>query len=450
MKLTKITLTLSFFLFSALVAFSQKGVEDGSKWGHGEDSIRCIRNYSLYLEYYKQKNYEDALPYWRIVAMECPKATKNIYLHGANMYKFYIVEAMNNNDTELKNALVDSLLKVYDQRIQYYPGDKGRVLGYKANDILTFKENDVECLKRAYGFSSEGLDIQEARASKVDIATFMKLTLDLFNSNQMSKTEVVENYALSVDILDAQILNNPEDEELDALKESIGANFANSGAADCEALVQLFTPQFEEQPDNVDILKKISYWLNSTGCTDTELYKNTTIALNMVEPSPTLAYHIAQLYNKEKRYQDAVEFYYQAIEQETDPLVRSRYRVELGYIIYSEYNDPLQAKQIAMKAIADNPDSGQPHMLLGNIYAGTKNFGEDELANKAVFWAAVDQFVTAKSKDSELADMANEKIRLYSQYFPDTETAFFYGFKEGDSYSLGGWINVTTTVRIRQ
>jgi tetratricopeptide (TPR) repeat protein len=175
-----------------------------------------------------------------------------------------------------------------------------------------------------------------------------------------------------------------------------------------------------------------------------------TIALNMVEPTPTLAYHIAQQFNKQQRYQEAVKYYNQAIEQETDPLVRYRYRVELGYIIYSDFNDPIKAKQIAMKAIQDNPNSGQPHMLLGNIYAGTKDFGEDELANDAVFWAAVDQYTIAKNKDPELAEMANEKIRLYSQYFPDTETAFFYGFKEGDTYKLGGWIDETTTVRFRQ
>ena len=66
MKLLKISLTIAAFMVSVLSGLSQKGIEDGSRWGKGEDSIRCIRNYSLYREYYKQKIYKDAFPYWRI------------------------------------------------------------------------------------------------------------------------------------------------------------------------------------------------------------------------------------------------------------------------------------------------------------------------------------------------------------------------------------------------
>ena len=47
-------------------AFAQKGVEDGSKYGHGEDSIRCIQNLSLYQTYAKQGDYATALEFWTI------------------------------------------------------------------------------------------------------------------------------------------------------------------------------------------------------------------------------------------------------------------------------------------------------------------------------------------------------------------------------------------------
>lgn len=33
--------------------FAQKGVEDGSRFGHGEDSLRCLQNISIYSEYVK-------------------------------------------------------------------------------------------------------------------------------------------------------------------------------------------------------------------------------------------------------------------------------------------------------------------------------------------------------------------------------------------------------------
>ncbi len=77
---------LTAILISTITfVFGQKGVEDGSRYGHGEDSIRCIKNLSLYREYVKQKNYEPALESWKIVYRECPKASWYIYIVGISM-----------------------------------------------------------------------------------------------------------------------------------------------------------------------------------------------------------------------------------------------------------------------------------------------------------------------------------------------------------------------------
>ncbi len=449
MKTAKFSLTIVILALAVFAGHSQKGFVDGSKYGHGEDSVQCIRNYSLYSEYYKQKNYEDALPYWRLVFNDCPKASKNIYQHGANMYKFYIIHASKINNMELKHALIDTLMQVYDQRIKWYPKDKGRVLGYKAADILRFKKNDLVCMKKAYVFSGESMDIRKNSTPKSVINTYMYTTLFLFDNNDLTDSEVVENYARTQAILDAQLAKSPDDEELENLKASISSNFANSGAASCEALIKLFAPQFKESPGDVDVLKRISYWLYNTGCRESNLYLNATIALNNLEPSATLAYHIAQLYVKQKNYQAAVKFYKQAIDQETESAARSKYLVEIGYIIQSEYGDLPQAKSYALKAIKADPGSGKPYLLLGNIYAGAKNYGPDDLSHKAVFWVSVDQYIKAKQKDPALISLANDRIKAYSQYFPDTEMVFFFGFNVGDRYTLNGWINESTIVRTK-
>ena len=449
MKALKFTLAIVMLTFISEAGFSQKGVEDGSRYGHGEDSVKCVRNYSLYREYYKQKNYNDALPYWRIIMKECPKISKSIYQHGTSMYKFYILQAEKNKDEELKIALVDTLMQVYDQRIKYYPKDNATVLGYKANDILRFKKNDMVCVKKAYDFSGQSIDVSKTKASKSVIQTYMTTTFTLFDNKEIGEEDVVQNYAKIMEIMDAQIEKDPDDEELVVLQESIQSYFANSGAASCESLIKLFTPQFEASSDDIDILKKISYWLNSTGCTESDLYLQATMALNKVEPTANLAYHIAKLYNSRGQYSDAIEYYEQAIEGETDLNAKSKYLVELGYIIHSVKNDLILAKKYAMEAMNADPTSGQPNLLLGNIYASVKNFGEDDLAHLSVYWVAVDQYKIAVQKNSELAEVADGKIRTYSQYFPDTEMVFFYGFKVGDTYKLEGWINENTKVRTR-
>lgn len=52
MKMKMFTMLCALSL-GTTAAFAQKGVEDGSRFGHGEDSIRCLQNISIYSEYVK-------------------------------------------------------------------------------------------------------------------------------------------------------------------------------------------------------------------------------------------------------------------------------------------------------------------------------------------------------------------------------------------------------------
>ena len=47
MKMKMFTMLAALSL-SATAVFAQKGVEDGSRFGHGEDSLRCLQNISIY------------------------------------------------------------------------------------------------------------------------------------------------------------------------------------------------------------------------------------------------------------------------------------------------------------------------------------------------------------------------------------------------------------------
>ena len=122
----KIFLILSIIVISNDV-FSQ------NKWGN--DSISCITNLSLFREYYKQKNYDDALNPWRWVYRNCPKSSGNIYKNGPS-----IIKAAMKKDSENRDLYVDTLMQIYDQRIQYF-GKEGFVLGRKGSDLINYNKN---------------------------------------------------------------------------------------------------------------------------------------------------------------------------------------------------------------------------------------------------------------------------------------------------------------------
>ena len=98
-------------------AYAQKGVDTGTPFGSGEDSVRCITNISLFVPYAKAGNFKDAYEFWYQAYTECPGAHKDIYLYGVRIMDWKI---NTEKDPAKKAALIDDLMKVYDTRVKYF------------------------------------------------------------------------------------------------------------------------------------------------------------------------------------------------------------------------------------------------------------------------------------------------------------------------------------------
>ena len=433
------------FTFFGFHVFGQKGVEDGSKFGHGEDSIHCIKNLSLYDQYYRQKNFEDALPYWRIVYSECPKATKNIYIHGINMYKNLMNGAAGNE--VLIHSYLDTIMRIYDQRIKYF-GQEGYVLGRKARDFLLIKKDNLDDIRQGYESLLKCIQLQKNKTENFVMALFMTSTEQLFKEEEFTNEEVIQNYAIVSEIIEYK-LSRQDTEANQELKKTLDGIFARSGAATCDGLISLFEPQFKKDPNDLEVIKKSFLLLRDANCTETDFYYQICEAFFKHEPKAELAYHLALLSKEWNDFNQAAIFYKQALELQTDAKEQARYYIELGDITYRELGNNSLARDYARKAIKADPESGHSYMLIGNIYIASKSCADDELAEKAIYWLAVDYYVKAKIIQPDLSEIANKNIASYSQHFPNNETVFFHGYKEGDVYQVGCWINEKTKVRVR-
>ena len=144
------------FLFAAFmsVLVSANPIAD-SKFG--SDSVQCVTNISLYREYVKQKNYDDALTPWRKAYELCPKATKNIYIDGAKLFKYLIKK--NKGNKELQTAYLDSLETLYDNRIANF-GKEDYVLGLKGSDMMKYSFSDLD---RAFSYLKQSVEGQKSK-----------------------------------------------------------------------------------------------------------------------------------------------------------------------------------------------------------------------------------------------------------------------------------------------
>ena len=134
---------------SVSAVFAQKGVEDGSRFGHGQDSLNCLKNISIYTEYAKTNNFKDAYGPWKAVFTEAPWAQVGTYTNGAKILRGLFAAE---KDPAKQKQYFEELMKVYDQRIQYLdklnslvkkPTTKADIMGSKAHDYYTMGGTDI-------------------------------------------------------------------------------------------------------------------------------------------------------------------------------------------------------------------------------------------------------------------------------------------------------------------
>ncbi len=425
--------------------YSQRGIDDGSQFGHGEDSIRCLRNISLYREYARQNLYKDALPYWRMAFAECPKASKNIYIDGVKIYKYYISKE---KDENIKSALVDTLMLIYDQRIEYY-NDRCNVRGRQGVDLLRYRRlDDIEYMEKGYKYLMESMDLCKNKTSEAVLATLVSASISLCQYEKISGEQVFEDYLKSIDILNSKLKKDTGDIAIINLKEDLTDNFTAKLICSCDVLIPVFSERMEKDPDNIENLKTTTAVLKKSNCTDSDLFFKASKKLHESLPSAESAENIAVMAFIKDKYHEAIKYYNHAIKLENDSLKKAGYYLGLAKSNYKLKN-PQKAKELALKAINLNKNWGEPYLLIGQLYAESKDelVAAEECLPKAAYWVAVDKFIEAKKVDPSVESEANKLISTYSVYFPGIEDAFFCGVNNGDTYKIGSWINETTVAR---
>ena len=111
----------------------------------------------------------------------------------------------------------------------------------------------------------------------------------------------------------------------------------------------------------------------------------------------------------------------------------------------------LLLSEAAQKAVElDAAVAGKAYMLMGTIW-GSTICGGNEIERRAPYWVAVDFMNKAKNADPALAEEANNYIRQYSAYYPQTAEAFMYDVTDGQSYTVScGGMRAVTTVRTQK
>ena len=181
---------LALIFFAAMTLMGQSAfAQKASRFGHGKDSADCVLYLSYYQEYYKQKNYDSALPNWRKAYSVCPAtASQNMFIHGTTlMTRLY----NQTKDPAMKSAIVDTILTLQDKRMAAYPKNRVSILNNKGQHIINYRSSDA-----AYTYENLGAIVNELgpQANGSLQVNLLQSAIALYRENKLSADDVIATY----------------------------------------------------------------------------------------------------------------------------------------------------------------------------------------------------------------------------------------------------------------
>ena len=437
----KLVLFISIVVASAF--FSSNASAQGK---YGADSAECIKYLSYYTEYYKQKNYESALPNWRKAYALCPPTARySLLSDGTTLLRREISKST--TSPEYKKKLIDSLMTIYDQRVEYWPKYKVASLNNQALDMYNYMKNDNQAL---YAGLSKVI-AANGNNTKPNIFLFhFNAAVNLYKDGLLDAEKLIADYDKAIETIGSIQPKSEIEKKLIADNvEKIESLFIGSQVASCDNLLTLFTPRFEAAPSDLVLAKNIVKMLQLTeDCVDNDLYLNAVNVIYAQEPSHSSAYYLYKLYSSRGDFDNAVKYIDEAVNfEESDADADAGYLYDFATFCFKNGNNS-KAYEAASKVVelSDSYD-GKAYWLMGSIWAAAP-CGGDEIERRAKYWVATDLMIKAKNADPALVEDADRSISQYKVYYPNTADAFMYNLTNGQSYTVScGGMRAVTTVR---
>ena len=435
-------ITLIFFAVMAVFA----GQNLSAQGKYGADSAECIKYLSYYQEYYKQKNYDSALPNWRKAYSLCPAtASQNMFVHGTTlMTRLY----NQTKDAAAREAIVDTILTLQDQRMATYPRKKLDIMNNKGQYMINYRSANP-----AYIYKNVGAIVDELgpKSNGSLLVNLLQASIALYRENQLTADDVIAMYdKVMADVEGATPKNEAEEEDNMKAKSAIESIFADSKVASCENLIAIFGPRYAADPDNLALVSNIVKLMNTADdCASNDLYLNAVTSMYRLDPSYKSAFGLYRLNAARGNVADAAKYLEEAIDSpDSDTATDAQYYYEMAAFCYKNGMRG-KAAEAARKAIEmDYGFAGKAYLIMGNLWASaTCGETQDKWAR---YWAAADYYQKARNADPSVADEAAASLSSVSRYYPEASEAFMYDLTKGQSYTVScGGMTATTTVRVQ-
>lgn len=437
-------------ILAAFIAVPALSQDDGKYGDTPEQQAACKENLSLYETYYKQKNYDDAFPFWQQACAVCPpEVSQNMYIKGINLLKHQMKAAISAKDNDRAIALRDSVFLFYDLRIEHFsststkPDNGCEVLSRKALDWVSLNKRNAQ---EARPMFDESIECLKDQADAAVLNGYYALLVDALNEAEGAEAkETAIGDLLNEYLRLSDFIEVGRQRELAAADSAAADKYASTQknldeifvqVANCEDMVPVLTKKIEADPDDIDIKKKTLRLLNEKGCTDNDIFLPVAEAVYGVDKNADAAYSIGIQLSKKGDFDAALPYFEESVELCGDCPKLGRNLMKAGQVAKNA-GQVAKCRRYAQMATKAEPGNGEPYLLIGDAIASmVGSCSESPLQGREVYWLATDYYLKAKSVDGSVADRANTKIAQVKKQYPTVDDMFTYGIDEGKEITV--------------
>ena len=454
---TKITFLLTLFI--------------AINFGYAQQDEECMTKLSIFHEYAKAKNYDAAYEPWMAVRNKCPKFNNAIYVDGEKILNHKI----KNSAGAEKIAFINDLIKLYDQRAQYFASKtpKGKYgalscqLMYDNREALNKSAEELyDCFDAVY--NADKKNFKNAKS----LYTYFSLMVELYDAGSKPAKDLFNKYDDVVEKVQDEIkfasgklnaLIAKEDAGTALTKKegqykryygqvltaydqiSKGIDGQLGPRANCENLIPLYTKDFDAHATDAVWLKRAVSRMYYKECTDDPLYEKLVKAYDETAPSADTKYFVATVLFKKGKENEAIGYFKESYDLESDTFKKAKLANNIGLILKKKGRYG-QARTYFRNALKLNPSNGRPHLSIAAMYAASANNCGDTTFNKrAVYWLAAQEAQKAARVDPTQKKNAAKSVANYKAKAP-SKSDIFTAANSGEVIKIGCWISGQVTV----
>jgi len=404
-----------------------------------------------------EDEFSSAFENWKIAYGIAPAADGGRPFHYTDGREFYRALAAKETDEAKKKAHLTRLFELYDEEKACYPGAKGYLTNRKGYDMFYLQ-----------GYSQEALDVLEDGMTEggndseyIFLAPLGQLLGYFFKTEQIEKDRVRKLYDQAGKIADFNIEKGGDYVTYwEAGKANLDASVLEYADQifDCDYFKADLMPGFEENKENLEVMRYIMNKLKEQGCpeNDADIARvkaqyDAIYATKSAEQEATRRQnnplYDASLMVDDGDYTGAIKRYQDAIDGGDDDEKKAQAYYQIAALQLGKLKQYGAARQNANKASSLNPGWGKPVMMVGDIYARLGSSCGDSYQQRLAVLAAIDKYNYAKRIDGSVAGDVNRRIANYRGSMPIKSEAFQRGDEAGKRIKVGCGIGETVTLR---